>query len=252
VHESASFRVFHDDPDLAQQVADVAERTRAEQTKRWSGSTPTEPWSPKCDIYLYPSAKIFSAMTGQPEDSPGFSTMGMDAGRINCRRVNLRADHPKVAVAILPHEVTHVVLADFFPRKQIPRWADEGMAVLAEPRAEQRLRAADLDEPLAAGRLFHMGDLMVMDYPNAEHWALYYAQSVSLTRFLVELGTPGQFLEFVQGCQQRGHEDELRRVYKIDGFAELERRWVEFAKTQTATASATADNVKRDADTASR
>ena len=252
VHETDNFRVFHADPELAQRVAAVAERTREEQTKRWAGAGPREPWTPKCDVYLYPTAKIFSAMTGQPEDSPGFSTMGMDAGRINCRRVNLRADHPKITAAILPHEVTHVVLADFFPQKQIPRWADEGMAVLAEPHTEQRLRAADLDAPLASGRLFHMGDLMVMDYPNAEHWALYYAQSVSLTRFLVELGTPGQFMDFVHGCQQRSHEDELRRVYKIDGFVELERRWVEFAKNQAASASATADNAKRDADTASR
>lgn len=252
VHETASFRIFHSDAELAQRVATVAERTREEQNKRWAGSSPRETWSPKCDIYLYPSAKIFSAMTGQPEDSPGFSTMGMDRGRINCRRVNLRADHPKITVAILPHEVTHVVLADFFPQKQIPRWADEGMAVLAEPRAEQRLRAADLDAPLSSGKLFRMGDLMVMDYPNAEHWALYYAQSVSLTRFLVEQGTPAQFIEFIQGCQQRTHEDELRRIYKIDGFAELERRWLEFAKTQMASASATADNTKKDVDTASR
>ncbi|MDR3632293.1 MAG: hypothetical protein P4L84_00575 [Isosphaeraceae bacterium] len=252
VHETGSFRIFHADQDLALRVAEVAERTRDEQTKRWSGAGPRDPWTPKCDIYLYPTAKIFSAMTGQPEDSPGFSTMGMDAGRINCRRVNLRADHPKVAAAILPHEITHVVLADFFPHKQIPRWADEGMAVLAEPRTEQRLRAADLDQPLASGRLFHMGDLMVMDYPNAEHWGLYYAQSVSLTRFLVEQGTAAQFIDFVRGCQQRSHEDELRRVYKIEGFAELERRWLEFAKTQMATASSTADSTKKDADTASR
>lgn len=252
VHETDNFRIFHADAALAERIAETAERARTEQMKRWAGTAPNDPWSPKCDIYLYPSAKIFSAMTGQPEDSPGFSTMGMDAGRINCRRVNLRADHPKIAVAILPHEVTHVVLADFFPRKQIPRWADEGIAVMAEPRTEQHLRAADLDEPLVSGRLFHVQDLMVMDYPNAEHWSLYYAQSVSLTRFLVEQGTPAQFIEFVQGCQQRSHEDELRRIYKINGFAELERRWLAFAKNKAATASATADNTKKDVDTASR
>ncbi len=50
--------------------------------------------------------------------------------------------------AILPHEVTHVVLADLFTTQQIPRWADEGIAVLAEPNAEQEIRAAELQEPL--------------------------------------------------------------------------------------------------------
>jgi hypothetical protein len=248
VHETASFRIFHADPNLAQRVGEIAERARREQTARWTGAAPRGPWTPKCDVYVYPTAKIFSAMTGQPEDSPGFSTMGLDSGRINCRRVNLRADHPKITDAILPHEVTHVVLADLFPHKQIPRWADEGMAVLAEPRTEQRLRAADLDAPLTSGRLFRMGDLMVMDYPHAQHWGLYYAQSVSLTRFLVESGTPTQFIEFVQGCQQGSHEDVLRRVYKIDGFVELQRRWLAFARNQTATA----DNAKKDGETASR
>jgi hypothetical protein len=33
----------------------------------------------------------------------------------------------------LPHEITHVVLADRFNTKPMPRWADEGMAVLTEP-----------------------------------------------------------------------------------------------------------------------
>jgi hypothetical protein len=246
VHETANFRIMHADAALAERVAETAERTREAQTKRWSGAAPREPWSPKCDVYLYPSARIFSTVTGQPEDSPGFSTMGMNAGRITARRVNLRADHPNLVGAILPHEVTHVVLADFFTERQVPRWADEGMAVLAEPPGEQRHRAADLNEPLTSGRVFRMGDLMVMDYPSAEHWALYYAQSVSLTRFLVERGTPAQFIEFVRGCQRRNHEDELRRVYQIDGYAELQRLWIEYARTTLA------DNVKKDTETARR
>ena len=131
---------------------------------------------------------------------------------------------------MLPHEVTHVILADFFPEQQIPRWADEGMAVLTEPAAEQRRRAADLVEPLNKNLLFTMTDLMNMDYPDNAYWSLYYAQSVSLTRFLVEQGTPAQFVQFLQGAQRRGFEAELRRTYKIDGFADLQARWVTYAR----------------------
>jgi hypothetical protein len=240
VMESANFRILYADHDLAEQVARAAEAAREAQTKRWTGSAPRGPWSPRCDIYLYPTARIFSQMTGQPEESPGFSTMGMNGGRIIARRINLRADHPNLVPAILPHEVTHVVLADLFPHKQIPRWADEGMAVLSEPGSEQRLRAADLEEPLSSGKLFKVQDLMVMDYPDGQFWGLYYAQSVSLTRFLVEQGTPTQFVEFVQGCQRNGHEAELRRVYKIEGMDELHQRWVSYARTQSAAATAAA------------
>src|SRR4030095_14264065 len=133
------------------------------QIRRWYGSAPKGPWTPKCDIYLYPTPRLFSQMTGQPEESPGFSTMGMNGGRIIARRVNLRVDHPNLLRAILPHEITHVVLAALFPHQQIPRWADEGMAVLAEPLAEQHLRATDLNQPLSTGQLFKLDQLMVMD-----------------------------------------------------------------------------------------
>lgn len=242
IQQTTNFRILHADPALAARVAEVAEAARDSHLKRWAGADSKVVWSPRCDIYIYPDAKAFSRMTGQPEQSPGFSTMGMNSGRIIARRVNLRADHPNLLRAILPHEITHVVLADLFPNQQIPRWADEGMAVLSEPASEQRLRAADLEKPLATGRLFRVADLMVMDYPDGEHWALYYAQSVSLTRYLVNQGSPAQFIQFVQAAQKTGFEDELRRIYKIEGFSDLQKRWLTYARdksSQEATVAAT-------------
>jgi hypothetical protein len=236
-----NFRILHADAALAERVARTAETARDEQTRRWTGKPPRGGWAPRCDIYLYPSASLFARMTGQPEDSPGFSTMGLNGGKIVARRMNLRADHPNLLAAIVPHEVTHVVLADLFPDQQIPRWADEGMAVLAEPTSEQHLRAADLAEPLASGRLFRVDQLMVMDYPEGQHWALYYAQSVSLTRYLVELGTPVQFVQFLQASQRGNPEQELRRIYQIEGFAELQRRWVAAARSAPTAATASAN-----------
>ena len=233
-----SFRVLHADPELADRVAKAAEAARDDQTRRWTGQAPRGPWAPRCDIYLFPTADLFARMTGQPAESPGFSTMGMSGGRIVGRRVNLRADHPSLVDAVLPHEVTHVVLADLFPTRQIPRWADEGMAVLSEPDAEQDLRAADLTEPLASGRFFKVGDLLTMDYPENQYWALYYAQCVSLTRFLVEQGTPAQFVTFLQAAQRDDPEAQLRRIYKIDGYADLQRRWQDHATATPAVAAA--------------
>jgi hypothetical protein len=158
----------------------------------------------------------------------------MNGGRIVARRINLRADHPNLIRAILPHEITHVVLADLFATQQIPRWADEGMAVLAEPTSEQELRAADLDKPLADGKLFRLTDLMVMDYPDGKYWSTYYAQSVSLTRFLVDQGSPTQFIDFVQNSQRKGIDTELKRIYKIDGLSDLQTRWLAHLKKRPA------------------
>jgi hypothetical protein len=242
VWDTPSFRILHADEALAVHVARIAERARAEQMRRWAGSSPAAAWTPRCDIYLYPTAAIFRQATGQPESSPGFSTMGLTGGHVTARRVNLRADHTNLLKTILPHEVTHVVLADLFCTQQIPRWADEGMAVLSEPRSEQDLRAADLEGPLKSGELFKLSDLMVMDYPNGRFWSLYYAQSVSLTRFLVEQGTPAQFVQFVKSSQRAGVENELRRVYRIEGFADLQKRWIAHVQAQDATLA----NAKRE------
>jgi len=233
--DTANFRIYHADPALAAQVAQAAEAARRDQLKRWSKPTTRAGWQPLCEIYLYPTARQYASMTGQPEDSPGFSTMGMNAGRITSRRINLRADHPTVVQAVLPHEITHVILADHFTEKQIPRWADEGLAVLSEPVDEQQRRAADLNKPLADNRLFAVDVLMSMDYPDERYWSLYYAQSVSLTRFLVEMGTPAQMIQFLQESQRDGYEPALRRVYRIEGYPDLQRRWIAYARTKADT-----------------
>ena len=159
VRETANFRIYHTDPVQAEQAAQAAEAVRTQQAGRWGSSAARAPWSPRCDIYLYPTPRDFAQLTGQPETSPGFSTMAVNGNRIVARRVNLRADHPQLLAAILPHEVTHVVLADLFTQQQIPRWADEGMAVLAEPPAEQASRASELTEPLREGRVFKLSEL---------------------------------------------------------------------------------------------
>ena len=232
VYETPNFRVFHQDARLAAAAGDAAESVRAAQAKRWTSPAGERPWTPRCELYLYPSGKVFARETKQPENSPGFSTMMCNGNRVVARRMNLRADHPLLLTAILPHEATHVVLADLFTEQQIPRWADEGLAVLAEPRAEQAIRAAELQEPLEAGRVFELRKLMAMDYPDAKEWSLYYAQSVSLTRFLVEQGSPEQFVQFVQNAQRDGTEGALRGTYGIGGFAELQQKWKEYARQQ--------------------
>ena len=204
-------------------------------------------WTPKCEIHLYASAAEFSRETGQRPESPGFSTISVGEGRVVARRINLRADHASCVDAVLPHEVTHVVLADLFPTEQIPRWADEGVAVLAEPAKEQELRAADLEEPLASGRVFPVGKLFEMDYPRDQSWALYYAQSVSVTRFLVESASPDQFVRFVRESQQSGAEPAIRSVYGMRDLGELQERWIAYARSRASgTLTASSDTAGKD------
>lgn len=242
VLETASFRVHHVDAALAQKAGEAAEAVRASQGKRWGSPAAKGTWEPKCDVYLYPTPADFARMTGQPETSPGFSTMGIGGGKVVARRVNLRADHPQLIAAVLPHEVTHVVLADVFPDQQVPRWADEGMAVLAEPAAEQAGRCSELGGPLAENQVFPLETLMTTDYPDAKDWNLYYAQSVSLTSFLMAQGTPAQFVAFVKDAQQRGPDTALRATYRIAGFKDLDMRWRDHARREADRLATAADD----------
>jgi hypothetical protein len=248
VRETRNFRIYHTDPVLGEKAAEAAEAVRTKQAKHWGSSAMRVPWSPRCDIYLYPTAADFAQMTGQPESSPGFSTMGVNGNRVISRRVNLRGDHPQLLAAILPHEVTHVVLADLFTDQQIPRWADEGIAVLAEPTSEQRSRAAELTGPLKEGKVFKLSELMAIDYPNEDAWNLYYAQSVSLTQFLVSQGTPAQFIAFVRGAQDKGLDTALREVYHMEGSADLETKWQTFARRQAAEMTASSRGAATETD----
>src|SRR5262249_26197817 len=126
-----------------------------------------------------------------------------------------------------------------------PRWADEGIAVLAEPLREQQLRAADLQGPLESGQVFDLAKLMAMDYPEAKDWSLYYAQSVSLTRYLVDQGPPERFIRFVRDSQRIGAEAALKDVYQIGGLPELTERWLAYARNQIAVSTATAPDEER-------
>ncbi|HZW29779.1 MAG TPA: hypothetical protein VFF52_03675 [Isosphaeraceae bacterium] len=238
VHETPNFRIYHCEPALAQRAADVAESVRAAQAKRWGSPAARTTWSPRCDLYLYPNPRAYAQATGQPENSPGISTISNNGIRVLSRRMNLRADNRQLLSTILPHEVTHIVLADLFVARQIPRWADEGLAVLAEPLREQHLRAAELQGPLESGQLFDLAQLMTMDYPEAKDWTLYYAQSVSLTRYLVEQGPPEKFVQFVRESQRIGPEGALQGVYQIEGLPQLHQRWLAYARSQAAVATA--------------
>jgi hypothetical protein len=254
VYETPNFRIYHTNVELAQKAGEVAEQVRSRQAERWASPAARATWTPRCDFYLYTDGKHLARKTGQTETSPGFSTMGTSGNRVTTRLIHLRGDHPDLLAAVLPHEVTHVVMADLFVTQQIPRWADEGIAVMAEPADTQRQRAADLKDPLEMGGLIALDKLMTMDYPAPQHLNLYYAQSISLTRFLVAQGPPEQFLKFVRYSQRSGVEPALREIYQIDGLPALQDRWLAYARQQVlpTTASAAASKLPAAGDRVSR
>jgi hypothetical protein len=150
----------------------------------------------------------------------------------------LRRDGNDLVHAILPHEITHIVLADRFSARPMPRWADEGIAVLTEPNEKKNAHLKNLGDMLKRGRVFTARQLMTMqDYPSGSQWPMFYAQSVSLVEFLVNRQGPGKFVEFMERSLQNGYESELKRTYELASFEELDRIWSRGRLEQIATAS---------------
>jgi hypothetical protein len=159
------------------------------------------------------------------EQSFGSSWINSQGGVVSERRIDLLVD-PQGQLSALDHELTHLVVADAFPGDRPPAWANEGIAVLADPIEKQQLHRRDLAQSLRRQTAFRCADLILMsDYPSANRIAAFYGQSASLADFLVQVGGPEKFVPFLKLARDRGYDSALREFYDIKGIAELERRW---------------------------
>jgi tetratricopeptide (TPR) repeat protein len=235
--QTANFRVIHKQSrELAEQVARIAETTRAEMTQKWFGEQPA-PWPSKCRIILYATARDYASGTGKPADSPGHSTLKTEGERVLDRRIDLHCDVKDMLTVALPHETTHTVLCGRFGPHIAPRWADEGVALLTEPREKIDRYLRILPACRARREQFTVSELMnAKDYPEPHRIGAFYAQSISLVEFLSsQKGGPQEFTRFVRDGLENGYEAALRRHYGFRDFSELEKRWSQSVSADTST-----------------
>ncbi len=134
ISKTTNFVIYHRDQRAAEQVGEAAELARKHALERWFGDEPDRRWTPTCELYLYPTAQEYAASTGIGMHSPGHCKVYPDGnGGIARRQLFIRLDDPSAKSAILQHEIVHVVLADKLAPYPVPKWADEGIAVLTEP-----------------------------------------------------------------------------------------------------------------------
>jgi hypothetical protein len=228
VAETSNFRIFHKQSrDLVEKAARIAERTRTAMYRKWFGQAPAA-WSPRCDLFLHATAQDYSRVTGQHTGSPGHSRIETESGtgRVVSRRMDMHCDNPNMLEAVLPHETTHAVLAGQFGNQQVPRWADEGMAVLTEPADKVDMHRKNLARCSRDGQLLTVRQLMQLnDYPSPRQIGAFYAESVSLVDYLTQQHGPVVFARFVRDGLREGYEPALRRHYGYRDFAELQVRW---------------------------
>ncbi len=240
VAETTNFRIHHrQSPEMAEKIAHIAESTRAAMSRKWFGDVPAD-WTPRCEVYLHPTARDYARETGAPLWSPGHSSMEARGDRVLVRRMDLSLDVPRLLDAVVPHETTHILLCGRFGKFIVPRWVDEGVAVLTEPRDRIELHLRNLPRHRQEQTLFPLVQLTKFyeKYPEERLVGPFYAQSVSLVEFLsAQPGGPREFIRFVRDGLEGGYDAALRKHYGIQGFEDLEKRWQQHAFTTATTAS---------------
>ena len=151
---------------------------------------------------------------------------GLKRDGILARRIDLRCDNCDPLTAALPHELTHVVLADRFLDQPLPRWADEGIAVMADTAEKRAGHDRDLRSAITSGTRIRLASLFKQEnYPRGQV-AAFYAQSSSVARLLVERDSEATFVKFIGRAMVAGYDMALQEVYGLSSVDELERLWM--------------------------
>lgn len=211
----------------AEKVAKQCEKLRFDLATAYGFDLNRSPWKPKCEVYLFKNKSKYGAMVGRAGmETLGSSLVTPQTGVIKSRRIDLRTDVDNYLGEVLPHELTHVLIADHFRDGPPPLWYDEGLALLSDSRQKQALHQRDLRNGIRRGSTFALHDLLTTNrYPSADKVGVFYDQCASLTRFLTTQGEARKIHEFARRSQEVGASIALQETYGISGIARLEPMW---------------------------
>ncbi|UCC31712.1 MAG: hypothetical protein JSU86_05410, partial [Phycisphaerales bacterium] len=136
--------------------------------------------------------------------------------------------------SVLPHELTHAVISEFFAGQPTPRWLHEAVAGRFEQTRDHYGEAARLARKAVAGEYFRMRDLFDQKgYP--ERVALFYEQSAAVVLYLFEAGPEAMHVFLSELAAGNDHDAAWAAalgIPKENAVEEFERRWVEWMKVR--------------------
>ena len=223
-------------PALAKAVGEAAEKYRHDLAVYWTGN-PLRSWPTPCPVRV---------IAGPHLAAQGVTTY--NPAPVRDFQMEVVGTPQRILDSVLPHEVTHTVLATHFGRP-LPRWADEGICTTVEHDSERNKHEAKLREFLRSRRGIPMNQLFLLtEYPSDV--LPMYAQGYSVCQFLIAQKGPKTFIQFLQ--DYIGHPSwtaNVRKHYEYESLAELQNYWLQwvsagsgpvarFAKVQSADTAA--------------
>jgi hypothetical protein len=217
-YRTQNFLVTASNPTLAKKVGDQAEGYRKQLALYWLGRE-LPAWQDVCPIEV---------IAGPNREANGVTNFVFMQGTVGRWQMRVEGTEERVLDSVLPHEITHTVLASHFAPmgKPVPRWADEGACTTVEHIAERSKFDKLLIRYLHSGQGFSFQDLYhIKDYP-ADPLPLY-AQGYSVVSFLVAQGGPRKFVDYLQtGMSTNDWAQATEKFYQYDGLGHLKKNWL--------------------------
>jgi hypothetical protein len=215
VFRTKNFAVHAPTASIAKQVGETAEVWRKRLAIEWTGKD-MEQWFQPCPIHV----KVGQIGAG------GATTFSFDRGQVFGWKMRVQGTLERVLDSVIPHEVSHTVLACYF-RRPLPRWADEGAATLVEHETEQRVQRMRLKQVLSTRQRIPLRRLLAMkDYPRDMHQVLVlYAEGYSLADFLVQQKGKQTYLKFLDNAYRNGWDAAVKKHYEFESVDRLEKDW---------------------------
>jgi hypothetical protein len=214
-HRSTHFVVEAPTEEMAAKVSREAERQLADLSRRWLGRESPE-WAEPCPI----------TVTLGSDGSRGSTSFVFVDGRVARQEMRLEGTLERILEGVLPHEMTHVVLTQYF-RRPFPRWADEGGATLGEGEIETARYREQMHNLLATpDRCIPLRELFGLNQYPRDSFA-FYETGFSVSNYLVKLKGRPTFLKFIGTGMDGDWDAAVKRCYGFETVEDLERAWLE-------------------------
>ena len=214
-YRTPNFVVSTNDAGLARQIAEAAEHYRSQLSMEWLGESIPN-WSSPCTMNVH---------IGQNLGAGGATTFLFDRGEVYGWRMNIQGSRQRIFDSVLPHEITHMILASHF-REPLPRWADEGAATSVECPSERQKQYRSLQQFLTTGRGIAFNRMFAMtEYPS--DIMPLYAQGFSLTEYLIRQGGRRKYIRYLETAMQSDDwAGALREHYGVQSIGDLQNSWL--------------------------
>lgn len=202
---------------LAESVGHAAEKYRSDLADYWLGGE-LPPWPSPCPVRV---------IAGPTLAAQGVTTY--NRAPVRDFQMEVVGTPQRILDSVLPHEITHTVLATHFGRP-LPRWADEGICTTVEHSVERNKHELKLREFLNTRRGIAMNKLFLLtEYPNDV--LPMYAQGYSVCQFLIAQQDAKTFISFLEDYMRHpSWTKNVRKHYGYESLAELQTYWLAWVR----------------------